>query len=199
MESKLVELNKKRHSIYALGENLPLTQDEVYELVTDTIQSSPTAFNSQTVRAVVLFGEKSNRVWDIVEETLRKIVPAENFQSTADKIASFRAGAGTILYFTDMPTVEKLENDFKLYADNFKPWAEQAIGGAQQAVWVALAEQGIGASLQHYNPLIDDAIRAEFDLPAGWQLRAQMPFDSIEAPAEDKPKLAKDEQFRLFN
>ena len=69
MESKLVELNKKRHSIYALGENLPLTQNEVYELVTDTIQSSPTAFNSQTVRAVVLFGEKSNRVWDIVEET----------------------------------------------------------------------------------------------------------------------------------
>ena len=197
MESKLVELNKKRHSIYALGENLPLTQNEVYELVTDTIQSSPTAFNSQTVRAVVLFGEKSNRVWDIVEETLRKIVPAENFQSTADKIASFRAGAGTILYFTDMPTVEKLENDFKLYADNFKPWAEQAIGGAQQAVWVALANEGVGASLQHYNPLIDELIAKEFDIPANWKLRAQMPFGSIEAPAGEKEFMADEDRFRV--
>ena len=63
----------------------------------------------------------------------------------------------------------------------------------------ALAEQGIGASLQHYNPLIDDDIKKEFDLPAEWTLRAQMPFGSIEAPAGDKEFLDEAEQFKLID
>lgn len=81
------------------------------------------------------------------------------------KIATFKAGFGTVLYFTETATVKKLEKDFPLYADNFADWAEQGIGGAQQAVWEVLAANGLGASLQHYNPLIDDAIRQQFDLP----------------------------------
>ena len=78
-------------------------------------------------------------------------------------------------------------------------WGYGVIGGAQQAVWTALAEQGIGASLQHYNPLIDDDIKKEFDLPAEWTLRAQMPFGSIEAPAGDKEFLDEAEQFKLID
>ena len=34
-----------------------------------------------------------------------------------------------------------------------------AAGMLQLAVWTALAEKGLGASLQHYNPLIDDGGR----------------------------------------
>jgi len=94
--------------------------------------------------------------------------------------------------------VEKLERDFPLYADNFADWAEQGIGGAQQAVWAALAEQNIGASLQHYNPLIDDAIHEAFALSKEWKLRAQMPFGSIEAPAGEKDYLDENEVFKLI-
>ena len=85
-----------------------------------------------------------------------------------------------------------------LYADNFADWAEQGIGGAQQAVWTALAEQQIGASLQHYNPLIDDAIHQAFNLPDSWQLRAEMPFGSIEAPAGNKDFRDDSEKFKLI-
>lgn len=155
MKSKFNELQKKRRSIYAIGENVTADKNDIFNLVKTTIQQSPTAFHSQTVRAVVLFGEKSNKVWDIVEANLRKVVDDdEAFKNTQAKIASFRAGFGTILYFTNTPKVHELEEAFPLYADNFATWAEQGIGGAQQAVWTALAEQGIGASLQHYNPLL---------------------------------------------
>ena len=65
-------------------------------------------------------------------------------------------------------------------------------------MWTALAEQGIGASLQHYNPLIDDAIHNAFDLPAEWQLRAEMPFGSIEAPAGNKDYLDEQQVFKLI-
>lgn len=31
-------------------------------------------------------------------------------------------------------------------------------GMAEYATWLALTEAGLGASLQHYNPLIDEAV-----------------------------------------
>ena len=198
MSNSVINDLKKRRSIYALGENVKQSPAELATVIKDAIKHSPTAFNSQTVRAVILFGDKSNKVWDIVEKRLETEVPNEEaFKKTQEKIATFRAGFGTILYFTDTDIVKNLEENFPLYADNFATWAEQGIGGAQQAVWTALAEQGIGASLQHYNPLIDDDIKKEFDLPAEWTLRAQMPFGSIEAPAGEKEFMADEDRFRV--
>lgn len=199
MNSQFNSLAANRRSIYALGDNLSQTPEEIFDLVKQTIKNSPTAFNSQTVRAVVLFGKSSDRVWEIVEDALRKIAKSPDaFEQTKSKIDSFKAGYGTILYFTDTTIVHQLENDYPSYAANFANWAEQGLGGAQQAVWTALAEQGIGASLQHYNPLIDDAIHQVFNLPADWQLRAEMPFGSIEAPAGEKAQLDDEEMFKLI-
>ena len=199
MNSQFNSLAANRRSIYALGDNLSQTPEEIFDLVKQTIKNSPTAFNSQTVRAVVLFGKSSDKVWEIVEDALRKIAKSPDaFEQTKSKIDSFKAGYGTILYFTDTTIVHQLENDYPSYAANFANWAEQGLGGAQQAVWTALAEQGIGASLQHYNPLIDDAIHQVFNLPADWQLRAEMPFGSIEAPAGEKAQLDDEEMFKLI-
>ena len=148
---------------------------------------------------LTLFGKSSDKVWEIVEDALRKIAKSPDaFEQTKSKIDSFKAGYGTILYFTDTTIVHQLENDYPSYAANFANWAEQGLGGAQQAVWTALAEQRIGASLQHYNPLIDDAIHQVFNLPADWQLRAEMPFGSIEAPAGEKAQLDDEEMFKLI-
>ena len=199
MNSQFNSLAANRRSIYALGDNLSQTPEEIFDLVKQTIKNSPTAFNSQTVRVVVLFGKSSDKVWEIVEDALRKIAKSPDaFEQTKSKIDSFKAGYGTILYFTDTTIVHQLENDYPSYAANFANWAEQGLGGAQQAVWTALAEQGIGASLQHYNPLIDDAIHQVFNLAADWQLRAEMPFGSIEAPAGEKAQLDDEEMFKLI-
>lgn len=199
MNSQFNSLTANRRSIYALGDNLSQTPEEIFDLVKQTVKNSPTAFNSQTVRTVVLFGKSSDKVWEIVEDALRKIAKSPDaFEQTKAKIDSFKAGYGTILYFTDTTIVHQLENDYPSYAANFANWAEQGLGGAQQAVWTALAEQGIGASLQHYNPLIDDAIHQAFNLPTDWQLRAEMPFGSIEAPAGEKAHLDDEEMFKLI-
>ncbi|MCC4342945.1 nitroreductase family protein [Limosilactobacillus reuteri] len=199
MNSQFNSLSANRRSIYALGDNLSQTPEEIFDLVKQTVKNSPTAFNSQTVRAVVLFGKSSDKVWEIVEDALRKIAKSPDaFEQTKTKIDSFKAGYGTILYFTDTTIVHQLENDYPSYAANFANWAEQGLGGAQQAVWTALAEQGIGASLQHYNPLIDDAIHQAFNLPADWQLCAEMPFGSIEALAGEKTHLDDEEMFKLI-
>ena len=82
--------------------------------------------------------------------------------------------------------IKGLQEQFELYADNFPVWSEHSTAIAQFAVWNVLAEQGIGASLQHYNPIIDEKINAGFDIPAQWKLRAQLVFGSIEGEAGEK-------------
>ncbi|MCV5410491.1 nitroreductase, partial [Escherichia coli] len=76
---------------------------------------------------------------------------------------SFRAGFGTVLFFEDTDVIKDLQQKFALYADNFPIWSEHATGIAQFAVWTTLAQEKVGASLQHYNPLIDEAVRKEWN------------------------------------
>lgn len=44
---------KQRRSIYALGKNVSQTPAQISETIKEAIRQSPTAFNSQTVRAVI--------------------------------------------------------------------------------------------------------------------------------------------------
>jgi len=78
-------------------------------------------------------------------------------------------------------------------------WSEHSTAIAQFAVWTALSEQGIGASLQHYNPIVDAEVAQAFDIPASWKLRAQLVFGSIEAPAGEKTFMDDTARFKTFN
>ena len=198
MTSTLIPLLQKRRSQYALGKTLALPQAEVDALIRETIRLTPSAFNSQSSRAVILFGDAHLKLWGIVKETLRAVVPADAFAGTDAKIDSFAAGAGTVLFFEDQDVVAKLQHDYAAYAENFPIWSEQSGGMAQLAVWTALAEVEIGASLQHYNPLIDAEVAATWGLPASWKLRAQMPFGSNEAPFGEKTFMNDEERFHTF-
>lgn len=187
-----------RRTIYHIGKNVSASTDHITKLIEIAVENSPSAFNSQSSRAVILFGEHSDEFWEIVRESLRKIVPAAAFESTDKKISSFAAGVGTVLFFEDQDVVTNLQEQFALYADNFPVWSEHSTGIAQFAVWSALASENIGASLQHYNPLIDDEVKAKYGVPASWKLRAQMPFGSIETPAGHKTHIERSERFKVF-
>lgn len=103
-----------------------------------------------------------------------------------------------MLFFEDTDVIETLQKQFSLYADNFPIWSEHGTGIAQFAVWTALAQENVGASLQHYNPLIDDDVKKAWNLPAQWKLRAQLPFGSIEQPAGEKTYIDDEIRFRVF-
>ncbi len=75
---------------------------------------------------------------------------------------------------------------FPSYAENFPIWAEHSTAIAQFATWTALHTEGLGASLQHYNPIVDEQVHAEWDIPAHWKLRAQLVFGSVEGEAKEK-------------
>ena len=170
-------LYQNRRSVYALGKNLPNSEQEALEIIDNAVKYSPSAFNSQTAHAVVLLGENHQKLWDITFGELEKFLPTEEAKAaTKGKIDSFSAAYGTILFFEDHDVVKGLQEQFPAYADNFPIWSEQSTGIASFAVWNALAEAGVGANIQHYNPVIDEKVASEWDIPANLVLRAQMPF-----------------------
>lgn len=196
-DNRFLEIARKRRTQYALGRELPISQDQVTALIQEAIRQAPSSFNSQSSRALILHGAQSEKFWEIVKDELRKIVPADAFPTTEKKIDGFAAGAGTVLFYEDQEPVKALQEQFPLYADNFPVWSEHATGIAQYAVWMALAEAGIGASLQHYNPLPDARVAKEWDIPGSWVLRAQMPFGSHAGEIGDKTFMDDAERFRV--
>ena len=199
MSNTFYDLQKQRRSIYSIGKNVNVSTEKLQELIKKTIAEAPSAFNSQSSRAVILFGDAHEQDWNISLETLRKIEPAEAFAATEGKInGAFKAGFGTVLFFEDQSVVEGLQKQFPLYADNFPVWSEHSTGIAQYATWLALAEVGIGATLQHYNPIIDAEVAQTWGIPSTWKLRAQMPFGSIEAEAGPKDYMNEDDRFKVF-
>ena len=189
---------EKRRSIYAIGTGKPVSENRVREIVEFAATHVPSAFNSQSARVVILFGKESGKFWEMVKDALRKIVPAEQFPKTEDKIDGFNAGWGTALFFEDQTVVKQLMNDFSLYADNFPVWSNQSNGMLQFAVWTSLQSEGLGSSLQHYNELVEEDVKKEWKLDPSWKLLAQMPFGSVEAPAGEKSFNPIEDRVKVF-
>ncbi|WP_047152972.1 nitroreductase family protein [Aneurinibacillus tyrosinisolvens] len=187
-----------RRTIYGLNKETVLSDERIQEIVNHAVKYTPSAFNSQSARVVVLLGEQHDKLWDITKETLRKIVPEEQFAPTEERMNAFRSGYGTILFFEDSSVVENLQRDFALYKDNFPVWSQQSSGMLQYVVWTSLEIEGFGASLQHYNPLIDDEVKKEWNVPAEWKLIAQMPFGKPTAPAGEKAFQPLEDRVKVF-
>lgn len=185
LENLQQALNARR-TIYALGNDLPVEPQAIVNIAERVLLHTPSAFNSQSSRLVVLFGEQHNQLWDIAEDKLRIEVGDGDFTNSKKKIDSFRAGAGTVLFYEDKEVVKSMQDKFALYADRFPIWAQQTSAMHQYVMWTELSTLKVGASLQHYNPLIDDDVAAKFDIPDSWELVAQMPFGNILEPADKK-------------
>ena len=193
----LLDLAQKRRSCYALNNQIPLTEEQLTDLVQTAVKHAPSAFNSQSSRVLILLGEKHHAFWQLARNELKKIVPPDNWAPTQEKIAAFDKAHGTLLFFEDWTVVENLQMRFAAYKDNFPIWAYQANGMLEYLIWTALAEQGIGASLQHYNPLVDRAVQQKFNVPATWKLVAQMPFGTVTEPPAAKEFLPLSSRMRV--
>lgn len=177
MTQNIKEAIENRRTHYGISNNSPISDNEIKDIVDFAVMHVPSAFNSQSTRVVLLLSENHKRLWNIAKEALQKIVPAEAFSATESKIDNaFASGYGTILFYEDLEVVEKLQKTFPPYADNFPVWSQHTSGMHQFAIWTLLEDAGFGASLQHYNPLIDEAVAKEWNINPHWKLIAEMPF-----------------------
>ena len=191
-----------RRSIYALGDAVDV--EKATATITEAVKLSPSAFNSQTSRVLILAGAEHKKLWqeiiatDLKAEMDRQGVPESAWEGTKAKLDSFAAAGLTALFFEDTDVVKGLQEQFPLYAENFPVWSEQSTGIASVNAWVALSELGLGANLQHYNPVINATVAKTYDLPASWNLRGQLVVDSPEQEVGPKEFMADEDRFKVF-
>ena len=177
----LKEAIQHRRTIYQLQKKSTISDDKIKEILTLAIKDVPSSFNSQSSRIVALFHDNHDKFWNIVEDKLRPLVDAENWQKTADRVAMFRNAYATILFYEDPAVVKGLQDKMPIYADKFPQWSEHTSAMHQYALWVAFEAEGLGFNLQHYNPLPNEEVSKVWDVPKEWDLKGQL---VIGAPAE---------------
>ncbi|MGG3466290.1 nitroreductase family protein [Neobacillus pocheonensis] len=187
-----------RRTFYGISSESVVSDERIQEVINHAVKHTPSEFNTQAQRVVLLLGEHHTNLWSITTETLRKIVPAENFAPTEDKMNAFGSGYGTVLFFEEMAVIESFQKQFSSYADNFPVWAQQSNGMLQYVVWTSLELEGFGASLQHYNPLIDDEVKKKWGIPSSWKLIAQMPFGKPTALPKEKQFQPLEDRVKVF-
>lgn len=199
MNCNFEEALKLRRSYYVIGRDISVPDGVIKGILERALTYVPSAFNSQTTRLVLLLGKAHTCLWQMVKDVLREQISSDVFMKSARKIdTSFAAGYGSVLFWEDMAAVEALQAAYPLYADRFPVWAQHTSAMHQFVVWTMLERVGLGASLQHYNPLIDDRVRAEWQLPATWQLIAQMPFGKPLREPGEKEILPLDTRLKIF-
>lgn len=199
MKRSFKESLEHRRSYYSLGSERLVSHKEIEEMVVFALTYVPSAFNSQSSRIVLLLEKAHRRFWGIVKKTLQVQLPEDAYMKSEKKINhSFASGYGTLLFFEDHLVLEQFETKFSLYADKMPLWSQQTSAMHQLALWCMLEDMGLGASLQHYNPLIDEAVWTEWDLPRTWELVAQMPFGYPLTVPSLKTQAPPTERMRIF-
>ncbi|WPC44222.1 nitroreductase family protein [Clostridium sp. JS66] len=198
MEKNFYSAVADRRTFYGISKEAVTSDERIKEIIEYAVKYAPSAFNSQSARVVLLLGKHHDRLWDITKEALRRIVPADKFSSTENKINSFQSGYGTVLFFEDNSVIEGLQEKFPAYKDNFPIWSQQSSGINQYIIWTSLEIEGFGVSLQHYNELIEEDIKKEWSIQNNWKLIGQMPFGKPTAQPDEKQFQPLEDRVKVF-
>ncbi|MED4126638.1 nitroreductase [Shouchella miscanthi] len=158
---------ENRRSIYVLSKDTVQGDSDILNLIELSIRSLPTNEHALSARMVLLLHDEHDAFWQLTQERMKSIMDYADFTDTQAKLEMFEHAYGTILFFDDQETFSTTYT---------KSIAGQYNGMLQYLIWVTLETKGFGASLQHYNPMINEAIKKRWDLPNNWNLVAQMPF-----------------------
>ncbi|OAX80531.1 hypothetical protein ACJ72_05132 [Emergomyces africanus] len=201
----LLELAKARRSVYKLSAKSPIPDSEIQEIVNSAVLHVPSSFNTQSTRLVLLLHEEHTKLWDMAIKTFKEGLVASGTISkdmwetqTKPKLEGFRAAYGTILFFEDPAHIAPLAEKFPMYGDRFAPWAQHTNAMHQYYLWLALRSVGLSANLQHYSPLIDDAVAKTWSIPAEWELVAQMVFGTGTDEPMEKTFKPLEERVKVF-
>ena len=91
-----VDATESRRTFYQLTNESTIPDARIKELVTHAIKHTPSAFNSQTTRVVVVLKEKHEELWDAIMEVYKVQLPAEKFEHAKGRMTGFRAAYGTV-------------------------------------------------------------------------------------------------------
>lgn len=192
------QLLEKRRSTYMMSANTDVTEEAIVEALRKNVRQVPTAYNSQTTRYVVVFGDANKKLWEHIYDVQKDVLDSELWTQVGPVVNSYKDVKGTVIFFEDHNALENIPspgNSRNIYKQN-------NAGNGQLVTWLTLAELGLGATLNHFNigfeQGFDSKIREFFNLPDTYEMTAQMPFGAIEQPAYPKDFMDSEEQVQVI-
>jgi predicted oxidoreductase (fatty acid repression mutant protein) len=190
----LSTLLKRRRSIRRLRGG-PLEM-EMLDRIAEAAHLTPSAYNRPPWHIVVIH-ERLDAFWAMVEAAFREQLDGDRLARYLDRLQGFRAGVATVLIYEDRSIGDELETAWRISEDEARAFCEQALGMVQLTLWLAVVEEGLATSLQHWEALIEGPLAAFLDLPADrYRLTAAMP---IGYPAEEPRSVARPESDHVFS
>lgn len=92
----LLQAIQSRRSTYRLTNTSPIPDTRIQEIVHFTVTHAPSAFNVQSARAVVLFREQHEKLWDVGLQVIQTEMPPAVRPVLETKVAGLRAAYGTV-------------------------------------------------------------------------------------------------------
>ncbi len=68
----------------------------------------------------------------------------------------------------------------------------------QFTLWVALEAEGLGANLQHYNPIVDEQVAAQWKLPSAVETQRTARIWRTRGRAQEKAFAPVEERLKVF-
>jgi len=99
MGRNFYKILQKRRTIYGLDRNIGVSEDRIEEVIKDAVNFVPSAFNSQSSRVVVLFGDHHDKLWEIAKDKLREVTPVSNLK-TQQKVRSIHLRLDTEQFYS---------------------------------------------------------------------------------------------------
>jgi len=96
MSQPFLDSLKDRRSHYPLKKESPIDDKKIQDIVTQALLHTPSSFNSQSTRVVVLLKAEHEKLWEITKTTLKAIVPADTYGATEQKLDMFKGAYGTV-------------------------------------------------------------------------------------------------------
>lgn len=126
MASQYLKNIAARRSIYGLGKESTISNARIKEILHETIKHSPTSFNMQAPRTVLLLNKEHDKLWDLATESVKAKLGQEGYNGLKAKLEGYKGGYGTILFFTDRPTLKSFQDKFPYMP--FDQWADHSQG-----------------------------------------------------------------------
>lgn len=101
-----------RRSIYGLAKTPAILSDkEIHDLVQNTVKHSPSSFNSQSSRVVILLGAEHDAFWkDLVPKSLRASDrEKDSIERNVGRANNSADALGTVLFFETQKTIDELK------------------------------------------------------------------------------------------
>ena len=150
--------------------------------IAEAARLTPAAYNQPPWHIVVIH-ERLDPFWELVERAFRARLEGDRLARYLDRLDGFRGGVATVLVYEDRTVARELEGAWRISTDEARGFCEQALGMVQLSLWLAIVEEGLATSLQHWEALIAEPLATFLGLPADrYRLAATMP---IGYPAEE--------------